>query len=187
MRAVLIVLLLFLLLQTSAQTDSVAVRYIQYKVKGFVALNNRERIYFDGVTVDKYNNVVLFQPGPNITNGSYAYKNDVSVMNKRIVPSSEIRKVKVKRQSFASGALVGGAAGFGLGYLGGLISYDYDFTQTDDENDSDKRVQGLVYGLGAAIPTALVGGFAGGIFIKKKFRINGELEKLQTVLHKVAH
>lgn len=164
-----------------------AFNYIQYGVKGFVVLNSRERIAFQGITVDKYNNVVLFLPGINMIDGAYTYKNDVRAMDKKVVPSLDIRRIKVRRQSFASGALVGGAVGFGLGYLGGIISYDYDYSQSDDENDSDKNVQGLVYGLGAAIPTALVGGFAGGIFIKKRFRINGDLEKLQTVLHRSAH
>ena len=187
MRVVTTGLLLLLLIQASAQADSVAFTYIQYGTKGFVVLNNREKVFFQGITVDKYSNVVLFLLGTNMVNGSYTYKNDVRAMNNRVISASAIRKIKIKRQSFASGALVGGAAGFGLGYLGGVLSFDYDYSQTDDENDSDRNARAFIYGVGAALPTALAGGFAGGIFIKKRFRINGDLKKLYVVLDKAPH
>jgi len=167
--------------------DSLSLQSIQYPVRGYVLLTNNTKIMIEGASFTNNSKVILFSPGNNMVNGAYTFKGDVRAMQKQLVDTSEIMLLKVKRGSFASGAAVGGAVGFGLGYLGGAISYEEDINDTDEEDREGRNLKGFLFGLGTAIPTALVGGFMGGIFIKKRFPINGNGELLKKTLLKMSN
>ena len=93
MRVSILILFLFHLAQGKAQTDSTAFTYMQYSVKGSVWLAKGGKISFQGITIDKYNKVVLFLPGVNMVNGSYTYKSDVRAMEKKMVVNHPICRI----------------------------------------------------------------------------------------------
>lgn len=186
MRLLVTILFMLQLQQLTAQTDSSSILSpIQYPVKGFVILNNREKIIIEGITILNSDSVILFTPGSNMINGAYTFKGDVRTMAQQRVAAPAIKLVRVKRQSFASGAAVGAVSGFVLGYLAGAVSYRDDLDDTEEENDDSRNARAVIFGFGTAIPTALAGGAVGGIFIKKRFRVHGDKHRLQSILNKV--
>ena len=185
MRLLITILLVLPLLKLTAQTGSFVSSPIQYAVKGFVVLTDKKKIFLEGITFLNKDSVVLFSPGTNIIEGAFTYKGDVRGMLQQNISVSAIQRLKLKRQSFASGAMVGAGGGFMLGYLAGAVSYKDDFYETDEDNDQMRNARALIFGFASALPTGLAGGIVGGLFIKKRFRINGDQERLEKVLNKI--
>jgi hypothetical protein len=157
---------------------------MQYPVKGYVIVKN-ERLKIAGFSYADSSHLLLFVPGSNVVNGVYTYKGDIRTMQRRTIAINDLQLFKVKRQSFVKGAGITGLAGFGIGYLAGSVSYNDDFSLTDDENERRKKNRQLVSSIAVSVPAALVGGLAGGIFIKKRFHVDGNSMQLQKAIAKI--
>lgn len=187
MRHFLSVLLMVAAMPVAAQTDSTSPPFIQYPVKGYVVLNNDQRVMIRGLSFAGTDSVLLYQPGTNQLNGAYTFKDDIRTMPTRVVPIADLKLLKANRQSFLNGALTGGVIGFGLGALLGYLTYNDKFDLTDEENKDKRSSRAFLTGLAGSVPTGLVGGMAGGVFIKKRFPIRGQQEKLRTTLNRLYH
>ena len=188
MRYLLTTLLLTAFMALNAQRpDSAAPRFIQYPVKGYVVLKNGNKINLRGLTYADSNQVVLYTPGSNMLNGGYTYKDDIRTMQPYTVAVADIELLKAQRQSFIKGAGIGALIGFGAGALLGFVTYQDDFYRTGEENDTRRSNRSLVGGIAGAIPTGLIGGFAGGLFVKKRFPIHGRKEQLRKTMDRLYH
>jgi hypothetical protein len=98
-----------------------------------------------------------------------------------IIRVSEIHKIKVKRNAIvngmAGGAVLGGLAGYGLGY----ISYSYNESISDQDNHDNQKGRAAIGALIGAIPTALLGGMVGGVITKRTFRVDGNKASMLTL------
>lgn len=187
MRHFLSILLMATAMPAAAQTDSTTPPLIQYPVKGYVVLNNDQRVLIRGLSYAGTDSVLLYQPGTNLLHGAYTFKDDIRTMPTITVPIASLKLLKAKRQSFLNGALTGGVIGFGVGALLGYLTYTDKYDLTDEENKDKRSSRAFLVGLAGSIPTGLVGGMAGGVFIKKHFPIRGQQEKLRKTLNRLYH
>jgi hypothetical protein len=178
------VFLLFYTGALAAQTSSTP-PLIQYPVKGYVVLNNNNRLMIRGLSYADSSHVLLYHPGTNQINGGYTFKDDIRTMTTQTVPIINLKLLKAERQSFLKGATTGGLLGFGIGALLGFITYTDADDLTDKENKDKRSTRAFLGGVVAGVPAGVVGGMAGGLFIKKRFAINGQKDKLTKTLDKL--
>lgn len=160
---------------------------IQYPVKGYVLLSNNEKVVIRGLSYTDSSTVLLYSPGSNVLNGAYTFKDDIRTMQLRPTPVADIKMLRAKRQSFLKGATVGGLIGLGVGLLVGYATYQERFELTDDENKGKRATNALAWGIAGAVPAGIAGGLSGGLFIKKRFYINGRRDALEKTLKRVSH
>ena len=143
--------------------------FIEYPFRGHIILTGNERIKVNGLSYINLDSVKLFPlnatPRPVLISG--------------------IKQVQETKHAFTRGALAGAVIGFGLGYLGGYLSYKDKFELSDEDNKSRARTKGLLIGLGSAVPCGVAGALFGGVFIRKTLPINGDKEKLRKALDKI--
>jgi hypothetical protein len=101
----------------------------------------------------------------------------------RRIDISEIRSIKIKRNSVVKGLAYGAVAGGIVGYVVGNATYNGNTSFDDDSSKQELRSwAGAVAG---AVPGAFIGGIVGGIFAKRRFRIDGDIDKLNKMVKRL--
>lgn len=152
--------------------------FIQFPFKGKVRLHNTESIKVTGLSYKNADSVNLFLKNPVLDNSNVAHSMIPIAIN-------NINQLSENKHAFSKGAAIGLLLGYGAGYLFGWASYKDKNDYSDEDNSSSARTRGALFGIGSAIPAGLAGALLGGIFIRKRFTINGEQKKLTTALDKI--
>jgi hypothetical protein len=136
-------------------------------VKASIHLKNDSIV--TGVIIKITDSAVVLSAPSSDSNKSQLYQSI-------LIPA--IQQIKLKTgavgYALAAGAVLGGIAGYGLGY----ITYDYDYLISDADNTDERKVRGAIGALITAVPGAIIGGIVGIFGSKKSFRINGRKEKM---------
>ena len=99
---------------------------------------------------------------------------------------TSISKIKVKRKAFSRGMATGGGLGLIGGYYVGRETYESEYGIDEEEGPDPGAIgRGVVYAVGVAAPTSVIGGIFGGIFTPRNFRIDGQEDKLRFTLEKL--
>ena len=86
---------------------------------------------------------------------------------------TEIRKIKIKKNAFLKGLIIGAGIGGITGYEIGEVTYSDDNYMEDENAKEARAIAGAVI---IGIPCAVIGGIVGSVVIKKTFIINGSKE-----------
>ncbi len=177
MKYILFILFSFYTLQINAQTDTIiktspqlekiqpdkekyiSSDYYNSYIRAIIGLKNHSVLHVNQITT--HNNDVLVEYDPQKIPLNPIY--NIQVEN--------IRYVKFKRESFVKGMLAGT-------FIGAVIGSFY-LKFTDEERSNFRRTLYVVSGI---ITFGLTGGIMGSAFIKKKFIINGDRDKMNKII-----
>ena len=188
MRALLITIILFQSVFAFSQNLDTS-HFIQYRFKGYILLNNDEKLKINGISFLNPDSVGLYSTRVEQLNtimpkkidsfryrGTNMYIQNISIAN--------IKMIRNNNHALTKGGTAGIFIGFGLGYLLGYATYEDKFDLTDVENIENRKSRGALFGFGGMVPAGITGAFLGGIILKKRFIINGEKQKLTQALDK---
>lgn len=105
---------------------------------------------------------------------------DTSEERYQTIPASKIRLIKVKKNAFWMGAVVGAVLGAVVGYNIGKVPKEQNQFPNDEEEDD--VVKGITYAGIAMVPTALAGSLIGSAFVKRRYRVDGSMVKYKKVI-----
>ncbi|HUS03111.1 MAG TPA: hypothetical protein VMY77_15340 [Chitinophagaceae bacterium] len=180
MKYILFILFSFLTLQINAQTDTIikpppqqekiqhdkekntGSDYYNSYTRAIIGLKDHSVLHVNQITTHNSDVMVEYDPKKLPLNPIY----NIKVEN--------ISYVKFKRGTFVKGMCAGAVIG---AMIGGLY-----LKINSDERNSLRRTLYVVSGI---ITLGLTGGIIGSVFIKKKFFINGDREKMDSIIRRM--
>ena len=181
MKYILFILFCFLTLQINAQTDTIvrtlpvieeiqpnkekyiSSEYINSYTRAIIRLKDNSVLHVNQITT--HNNDVMVEYDPKKVPLNPIYK--IRVEN--------IRDVRFKRGAFVKGMLAGAVIGAVIGAL---------YLKSTDHY-RENGIRRSLYAVSGVITLGLTGGIIGSVFIKKRFIINGDRDKMNNILRRM--